>query len=140
MDDWSPYGACWGFAAEVAGLLDLDTLSTLPASSVAHDGEQRHADIALRLSYADGWGRSLVLLIEVQFPRDHDVAGRVLRYEMLAFDALGRQGGRPGRRAAAAIGGGLLRDGSLDGGGCRDARRSGGPRRGRALAAALPVR
>ena len=80
-----------GFAGEVAELLDLDTLHPLPASWVAPDGEQRHGDVAWRASYADGSGRSLVLLIEHQSSVDRDMAVRVLRYELFAYDALRRQ-------------------------------------------------
>ena len=81
-----------GIAPEVAGLLDLDTLSPLPASWVAPDGEQRHGDVAWRASYADGSGRSLVLMIEHQSTVDQNMAVRVLRYELFAYDALRRQG------------------------------------------------
>lgn len=82
----------WGFAGEVAELLDLDTLRPLPASWVAPDGEQRHGDVAWRASYADGSGRSLVLLIEHQSTVDENMAVRVLRYELFAYAALLRQG------------------------------------------------
>ncbi len=81
-----------GFEGEVAELLDLDTLSPLPASWVAPDGEQRHGDVAWRAPYADGSGRSLVLLIEHQSTVHPDMAVRVLRYELFAYDALRRQG------------------------------------------------
>ena len=85
-----------GFVPAVADLLDPDTLRPLPASWVAPDGEQRHGDVAWRASYADGSGRSLVLLIEHQSTVDHDMAVRVLRYETFAFDALRRQRGLDG--------------------------------------------
>ena len=77
-----------GFAGEVAGLLDLDTLKKVPASWVAADGEQRHGDMAWRARYADGSGRSLVLLIEFQSSPDGAMSVRVLRYEGMAFDGL----------------------------------------------------
>ena len=81
-----------GFAGEVAELLDLDSLRQLPASWVAADGEQRHGDTAWRVSYGDGSGRSLVLLIEFQSTADADMATRVLRYEGAAFHGLRRNG------------------------------------------------
>ena len=81
-----------GFADEVAELLDLDSLRQLPANWVAADGEQRHGDIAWRAWYADGSGRSLVLLIEFQSTADPDMATRVSRYEGAAFHGLRRNG------------------------------------------------
>ena len=81
-----------GVVAEVGELLDLHTLSPLPASWVAPDGEQRHGEVAWRASYGDGSGRSLVLLIERQSTVHQDMAIRVPRYELLAYDPLRRQG------------------------------------------------
>ena len=77
-----------GFAGKVVDLLDLDTLQQLPASWVAADGEQRRGDMAWRASYADGSGRSLVLLIEFQSTVDHGMSIRVIRYEAMAFGGL----------------------------------------------------
>ena len=81
-----------GFAPEVARLLNLDSLERLPASWVAADGEQRHGDMAWRARYADGSGRSLVILIEFQSSVDGRMTVRILRYEGMAFDGLRRAG------------------------------------------------
>ena len=80
-----------GFVGEVAKLLDLGSLRKLSASWVGADAEQRHGDAAWRVSYADGSGRSLVLLLEFQSTVDRDMARRVLRYQGMAFEALLRQ-------------------------------------------------
>ena len=79
-----------GFAPQVARLLDLDSLERLSASWVAATGEQRHGDMAWRAWYADGSGRSLVILIEFQSSADGGMTVRVLRYEGMAFDGLRR--------------------------------------------------
>ena len=53
--------------------------------------EQRLSDDAWRVAYADGGGRSLVLLVEFQSRGDPRMASRVLRYEALARERLRRQ-------------------------------------------------
>ena len=80
------------FVGEVAGVLDLGSLRELSASWAGADAEQRHGDAVWRVPYADGTGRSLVLLLEFQSTVDQDMAMRVLRYQGMAFDALRRQG------------------------------------------------
>ena len=72
-------------------MLDFATLRELSASWVQADAEQRHGDAAWREHYADGSGRSLVLLLEFQSTVDRDMAVRVLRYQGMAFENLRRQ-------------------------------------------------
>ena len=80
-----------GYFPDVARVLNLGALRELSASWVGADAEQRHGDAAWRVPYADGSGRSLVLLIEFQATVERDMAPRVLRYQAMAFEALLRQ-------------------------------------------------
>ena len=77
---------------DIADLLAFDTLRELSSSWAAADAEQRHGDAAWRVAYADGSGRSLVLLPEFQSTVDRTMATRVLRYAGMVFDDLRRQG------------------------------------------------
>ena len=81
-----------GFAAEVAGRLDLATLRELSASWAAADAEQRHGDLVWRADYADGSGRSLVVLLELQSGVDRAMAARVMRYAAMTRETLARAG------------------------------------------------
>ena len=81
-----------GFVPDVAEVLDLNALREISASWAGADAEQRHGDAVWRAPYADGSGRSLVLLLEFQSTVDLAMALRVLRYEGMAFDDLRRQG------------------------------------------------
>ena len=83
-----------GFAPEVAAVLDLATLRDLCASWAAADTEQRHGDAVWRVDYADGSGRSLVLLLEFQSTVDRAMAVRVQRYALMAGETLARTGAR----------------------------------------------
>lgn len=80
------------YLPDVAGILKLGSLHELSASWAGADAEQRHGDAAWRVPYADGSGRSLVLLLEFQSKHDRHMAPRVLRYQAMAFEALLRQG------------------------------------------------
>ena len=83
-----------GFAPEVAAVLDLATLRDLCASWAAADTEQRHGDAVWRVDYADGSGRSLVVLLEFQSTVDRAMAVRVQRYALMAGETLARTGAR----------------------------------------------
>ncbi len=80
-----------GCARDIADLLAFDTLRELSSSWAAGDAEQRHGDAAWRVAYADGSGRSLILLLEFQSTVDRTMATRVLRYASMVFDDLRRQ-------------------------------------------------
>ena len=73
-----------GFAAPVADRLELATLRDLSASWAAADAEQRHGDAVWRADYADGSGRSVVVLLEFQSGADRAMAVRVQRYAAMA--------------------------------------------------------
>ena len=81
-----------GFASPAAALLDLSTLRALPASWAGPDTEQRHSDMVWRADYADGSGRSLVVVLELQSSVDRSMAVRVLRYASMAYEASMRRG------------------------------------------------
>ena len=81
-----------GFAGPVGALLDLSTLRALPASWAGPDTEQRHSDAVWRVDYADGSGRSLVVVLELQSSVDRSMAVRVLRYASMACEAAMRRG------------------------------------------------
>ncbi len=81
-----------GFAAQLVELFDLRHPAALLANWVVPDGEQYQGDVAWPVSYADGWGHSMVLLFELQCMVDDEMAVGMLRYETLARDALRRQG------------------------------------------------
>ena len=81
-----------GFAAPVADLLELATLRDLSASWAAADAEQRHGDAVWRADYADGSGRSVVVLLEFQSGVDRAMAVRVQRYATMARETLARAG------------------------------------------------
>ena len=81
-----------GFAGPAAALLDLSTLRALPASWAGPDTEQRHSDVVWRADYADGSGRSLVVVLELQSRVDRSMAVRMLRYASMAYEASTRRG------------------------------------------------
>ena len=81
-----------GFAAPVADRLELATLRDLSASWAAADAEQRHGDAVWRADYADGSGRSVVVLLEFQSGVDRAMAVRVQRYATMARETLTRAG------------------------------------------------
>ena len=81
-----------GFVASAAKWLDFRTLRELSASWAGARNEQRHGDAVWRVTYGDGSGRSLVLLLEFQSSVDQSMASRVLRYTGMAVDELRRQG------------------------------------------------
>ena len=81
-----------GFAGPAAARLDLSTLRALPASWAGPDTEQRHSDVVWRVDYADGSGRSLVVVLELQSRVDRSMAVRVLRYASMACEASMRRG------------------------------------------------
>ncbi|MDE0349897.1 MAG: Rpn family recombination-promoting nuclease/putative transposase [Gammaproteobacteria bacterium] len=80
-----------GYFPDVARILKLGALRELSASWVGADAEQRHGDSAWRVPYADGSGRSMVVLLEFQSTVDRGMAPRILRYQAMAFEALLRQ-------------------------------------------------
>ena len=80
-----------GFASSVARRLDFSTLRQLPANSVDADARQRHGDAAWRVDFADGSGRSLVLLLEFQSTVDPSMAARMHGYAEAARERLYRQ-------------------------------------------------
>ena len=79
------------FAPELAARLDFATLEQISPVWTAAGRKQRLSDDAWRAAYADGGGRSLVLLVEFQSRGDPRMASRVLRYEALAREWLRRQ-------------------------------------------------
>ena len=81
-----------GFAGPAAARLDLSTLRAQPASWAGPDAEQRHSDVVWRADYADGSGRSLVVVLELQSGVDRSMAVRVLRYASMAYEASMRRG------------------------------------------------
>ena len=87
-----------GFAGPVADLLDLSTLRELSAGwteadpGTAAKARRRYGDGVWRAGYADGSGRSLVSLLEVQSRGDRGMAERTRRYEGVAYNRLRRQG------------------------------------------------
>ena len=81
-----------GFAGPAAARLDLSTLRALPASWAGPGAEQRHSDVVWRVDYADGSGRSLVVVLELQSGMDRSMAVRVLRYASMAYEASMRRG------------------------------------------------
>ena len=87
-----------GFAGPVADLLDLSTLRELSAGwteadpGTAAKARRRYGDGVWRAGYADGSGRSLVSLLEVQSRGDRGMAERIRRYEGVAYNRLRRQG------------------------------------------------
>ena len=81
-----------GFAGPAAAQLDLSTLRALPASWAGPDAEQRHSDVVWRADYADGSGRSLVVVLELQSGVDRSMAVRALRYASMAYEASMRRG------------------------------------------------
>ena len=87
-----------GFAGPVADLLDLSTLRELSAgwteadAGTAAKARRRYGDGVWRAGYADGSGRSLVSLLEVQSRGDRGMAERTRRYEGVAYNRLRRQG------------------------------------------------
>ena len=81
-----------GFASPAAALLDLSTLRAQPASWAGPDTEQRHSDMVWRADYADGSGRSLVVVLELQSRVDRSMAVRMLRYASMAYEASTRRG------------------------------------------------
>ena len=80
-----------GFAPELAAHLDFDSLAQLSPVWTAAGHEQRLSDDAWRIGYADGSGRSLVLLIEFQSATDPRMAMRMRRYDGMARERLRRQ-------------------------------------------------
>ena len=81
-----------GFAGPAAAQLDLSTLRAQPASWAGPDTEQRHSDVVWRADYADGSGRSLVAVLELQSRVDRSMAVRVMRYASMAYEASMRRG------------------------------------------------
>ena len=87
-----------GFAGPVADLLDLSTLRELSAGwteadpGTAAKARRRYGDGVWRAGYADGSGRSLVSLLEVQSRGNRGMAERTRRYEGVAYNRLRRQG------------------------------------------------
>ncbi len=80
-----------GFVNSVAERLDFSTLRQLPANSVDADSRQRHGDAAWRVDFADGSGRSLLLLVEFQSRVDASMAERMHGYAAAARERLRRQ-------------------------------------------------
>ncbi len=81
-----------GFASPLAQRLDFSTLRQLPSNSVDADARQRHGDAAWRVDFADGSGRSLVLLLEFQSTVDPSMAARIVGYAAGTRERLSRQG------------------------------------------------
>ena len=80
-----------GFAEDCARGLDLSTLVRLPASFVAEDLGQRHADMLWKVRFTGGTWLYLLVLLEFQSTVVSDMAMRMLDYTVRALRAVGRK-------------------------------------------------